>query len=176
MNLAFLDHEVLFIWTVAEVAKCVGRHTTEAIQTRLESVRTMVAWCRDAGAVPAATIHAACNVVTEFYKSRALPYKGEVAGFPVRKSLAREAASLLRSQVCLLSPTTKHFEHAERLWLRWCMREAKEGYAQFADYVDAALVLSPPAEHAVPAVLVAHPHVHYILRKEKATATSYVIT
>ena len=173
MKLAFLDCQVLFTWTLGQVSRRVKRGLSPAFETRVRQVETALDLYH--GLQPACSINDACGVVTQLYKSGDLPLVGDITGFPVRKSLAREAAQCLRGRVHFLSPGLEHFVRAEQLWLKLCCRESEEGYAQFADYVDAALLLTPPSGLTIPVALLGHAHVHYILRKERATTLSWVI-
>ncbi len=122
----------------------------------------------------ACTVTAASHIVTKFYK-HGPPFTGDMKQFMLRKSLAREAATALRSSIVLLSPGASHFEMAELLWWELCDKEVKQSFAQFEDYVEAAMVLSPPAPFAVTHVLVSHHHLAYLLTKKRSTALIHVL-
>jgi hypothetical protein len=51
----------------------------------------------------------------------------------------------------------------------------KESYAQFEDYIEAAIVLSPPKGFVVTQVLVSHHHLRYLLNKKRSTALIQVL-
>lgn len=116
----------------------------------------------------------AFNLVTTLYKGE-LPLKGEVGGFPIRKSFGQMAAEILHNEVELLSHEVRHFQYARELFLVWCERGVKESYAQFADYADAALIMSPPGGTEVAQAALEHVHIQYILRKCGAQTLVYIL-
>lgn len=118
----------------------------------------------------AGTISAASELVTRMYKGEP-PFTGETGGFPIRKSFARETARLLSRELQLLAPLEAHFRKAEQMWYALCQKGIREAYAQFGDYVDAALIMDPPPKLAVSHVAVGHPHVSYILKKSGSRQT-----
>ena len=56
----------------------------------------------------------------------------------------------------------RFLKHAEELWYAYCERGEKAAYAQFADYVDAAMMLDTDT---ISHVVVHHRHIPYILKK-----------
>ncbi len=82
---------------------------------------------------------------------------------------------MLRERSVLLAPTIDHFVEAERLWFTWCDNQAKESYAQFSDYIDAALILNPPEGKAVTDAMLGHEHVSYILRKKRSRVRPFIL-
>ena len=64
---------------------------------------------------------------------------------------------------------------AELLWWELCDKEVKQSFAQFEDYVEAALILSPPEEFAVTQVLVSHHHLEYLLHRKGSQALIQVL-
>lgn len=175
MNLAFLDSDVTCDWVLHHLSKRVQRQLLKDVRDTVDVVAETVDKYSEQGLHPACTIASASEVVTRMFKSSSPPFKGDCKGFQVRKSLAREASGILRSKAVLLAPTDVHFAKAEQLWLVWCDDQAKESYARFSDYVDAALILDPPANHRIPTSLLGHYHVLYILRKERSKTIPHIL-
>jgi len=172
--LAFCDCSVMERWTVHMVAQKTKRRCLDNLSDTVSRDVQILRSLQAAGVKLTCTITAAAHIVTKFYKGRPA-FTGDVEGFPLRKSLARHAAGVLRSSVKLLSPVLSHFELAEGLWLELCDKQVRESYAQFEDYIEAALVLSPPEGTVVTQVLVSHHHLRYLLNKKQSSALIHVL-
>lgn len=163
-RLVFCEGPVLYSWVAENVARKVLRHIKADQQAGVERVSGVLNGLRSEGLNLATTVSAAANLVTNMYKGDA-PFSGDVGGFPLRKSFARETARILHRDVELLAPNGRHFKRAEELWYAFCQKGMKEAYAQFADYIDAALIMDPPGDVAIPQAILGHRHLWYILSK-----------
>jgi hypothetical protein len=153
------------------LARKTGRRVREDRATRVHEVAGIVNALRgEHGLRLAGTISAASELVTHMYKGEP-PLCGETEGFPIRKSFARETARLLSREIELLAPVEKHFQKAEQMWYALCQKGIQQAYAQFGDYVDAALIMDAPEKLVVSHVAVGHPHVPYILKKSGSRQT-----
>lgn len=167
-RLAFCDSHVLRAWVEHSISLSTGRGlhpqklfgTTPIVNALLD--------IQGEGVHLASTISAASLIITDLYKS-ASPFTGGTGGFLERKAFAREAATFIREQITLLSPASNHFFAAEELWLKLCQKTEKLAYAQFSDYVDAALIMESPKGHRITHALCGHAHVKYILEKSRFT-------
>ena len=160
----FCEWPVLERWVVCRVALLVSRTLIDRRREEIESAHGYLESLRTDGLKLACTVSGAASLITLLYKSGP-PLSGETTGFPLRKSFAREASEILRRDVLLLAPTSRHFERAEELWYAYCVKGDQAAYAQFADYVDAAMVLDTDTiSHAI----VHHQHIPYILNKARS--------
>ena len=121
-----------------------------------------------------ATLDAASHIVTTYYKDEP-PFIGETKAFAVRKEFAREAANIITRTVQLLSPTPDHFRRAADRFYALCTRETPQAYAGFDDYVEAAIVLTPPPQTEIRHVVVAHHHLPYILHQSGWRGNPHVL-
>ena len=142
------------------------RHLSDHRRKEIETVYSVLDALRNDGLKLACTVSGAASLITLLYKDTlGPPLTGETTGFPFRKSFARKAAQILHRDVELLAPTHLHFQRAEELWHAYCDRGEKVAYAQFADYVDAAMVMGTDTiVHAI----VHHWHIPYILQKQRS--------
>ena len=171
-KLVFCQGSVAESWVLYKVAAKTRRRLRGDRCARIQQVFAILNQLCSEGLGLTCTVSAAAGVVTTLYKGD-LPLEGETGGFPIRKYLAREAAQTLRENFELLAPNASHFRTAEELWLAWCLKGIKAAYAQFADYIDVALVLNPPEETTISHVFVDHPHIPYILGKSGAQQIIY---
>jgi len=147
-----------------------GRRIREDREVRIQGVCQTLNHLCGQGLQLATTVTAAAELVTMVYKTDP-PFSGETSGFPIRKSLAREMAHALCQEVALLAPSAEHFRRAVELWHAYCQKGIREAFAQFGDYIDAALAMDPPEDRVVSHVAVGHPHIPYILKKSGARQT-----
>lgn len=159
----FCEWRVVERWVVHRVASVAKHKLNNHQREKVESAYGYLESLRKDGLKMACTVSSAAHLITRLYKNELGAYlDGEATGFPFRKSFAREAAQMLHHDVELLGHTAHHFKRAEELWYAYCERDEKAAYAQFADYVDAAMMLDTDTiSHAI----VDHPHVPYILNK-----------
>lgn len=159
----FCEWRVVERWVVHHVASRVNRKLNDRRRMEIESGHSYLESLRKDGFKLACTVSGAAHLITRLYKNELGSFlAGETTGFPFRKSFARKAAQILHHDVELLGHTPQHFKHAEELWYAHCERGDKEAYAQFADYVDAAMVLDTDT---ISHVVVHHRHIPYILKK-----------
>jgi hypothetical protein len=85
--------------------------------------------------------------------------------FNDRKYLALKAFGWIRPNVQLVEASVEHLSNAGRLWIDHYKEELQHQRAGFEDYLDAAVVLRPPARWRVGHVIVDHGHLPYILGK-----------
>lgn len=159
----FCEWPVIRPWVVYRVAGLMERRLNDDHREEIEKAYSRLDALRKDGLKLACTVSGAASLITLLYKDKlGLPLSGETKGFPLRKSFARKAAQILHRDVELLAPTLQHFKHAEELWYVHCAWGDKAAYAQFADYVDTAVVLDTDTiSHAI----VHHQHIPYILKK-----------
>jgi len=173
MRLVFCEWPVIERWVVYCVAPLVKRKLSNRRREEIESAHSYLETLRKDGLMLACTVSGAAHLITLLYKNGLGPsLAGETTGFPFRKSFARKAVQILSSDVELLTPTLRHFKRAEELWHTYCERGDKAAYAQFADYIDAAMVLDTDAiSHAI----VHHQHIPYILKKARSPVLIHYI-
>jgi hypothetical protein len=163
MNLLFLDTPVAF----ALLLDWVSRETGRQLHEKWRDVARGVSDAATAYPLrPLCTVPTAAEILTRVYKRAADWFRGRTLGFSERKALAREAGSLLADKLELVTHSTDHLELARVLWFDLCRDEVKESYAQFLDYLDAALIMMPPTRHAIPHAVLGHTHIKYILGKK----------
>jgi len=162
----FCEWPVIERWVVHCVAPLVNRRLSNHRRDEIEAAYNRLDAIRKEGFKLACTVSGAAHLITLLYKDKLeRSLIGETKGFPFRKSFAREALKTLHGDIQLLAPTPQHFKHAEELWYAYCERGEKAAYAQFADYVDAAMVLD---NDAISDVIVHHQHIPYILNKARS--------
>lgn len=166
MGLMFCESPIIERWVVHRVARLMDRRLNDHRREEIETAYSYLESLRKDGLKLACTVSGAAHLITSLYKdSQGPPLTGETTGFLFRKSFAREAAQILQRDVKLLAPTLQHFKRAEELWYAYCEKGDKEAYAQFADYVDAAMVLDTDT---ISQAIVHHRHIPYILKKERS--------
>lgn len=174
MNLVYCQSAVLEQWLGVWVARLADRTLVEDAAAKYEWTCEYLDDLRQEHERLACTVSCASHLVTRYYKHPP-PFRGDVNAFLVRKELARVAAGTLSRHVVLLSPRTSHFETAKNLFFAHCLKEVKEAFAGFEDYVEAALILDPPEEGLIRNVVVCHAHLPYILRKADWRGTPHYI-
>lgn len=175
MRLLFLDSSTLLAWTIQALAGPLKRTIDEESEPSVQHVVSVVEACKQKGVKLGSTVSASCEVITQLYKKTVSPFRGGTEGFPERKRIAAVAAAVLREDVEMLSPDTTHFTEAERLWFAWCSGDGRGSYAQFSDYLDAALILRPPQTVEISHALLGHHHVDYVLRKQQSSVMVNIV-
>jgi hypothetical protein len=165
MNLLFLDTSVARVLALQEVSQKSGRQLNDHWRGLAKDVSQAVAAYRMR---PACALGSAAEIITSLYKRTDEYFAGRSFGFSERKALAREAGLLLADKIELVAHSADHFRLAQTLWFDPCRDEVKEAYAQFLDYLDAALIMKPPTGHAISHTVLGHPHVKYILGKKRS--------
>lgn len=162
----FCESPVIQRWVVYRVARLMKRRLNDHRREEIETAYSHLDTLRKDGLKLACTVNGAAHLITLLYKDQeGPPLTGETTGFHLRKSFARKAAQILHRDVELLAPTLQHFKRAEELWHAYCERGDTTAYAQFADYVDAAMVLDTDT---ISHVIVDHQHIPYILKKARS--------
>ena len=173
MRLMFCEWRVVERWVVHRVARLMDRRLNDHRQEEIETAYGYLDTLRNDGLKLACTVSGAASLITLLYKEKlGPPLTGETTGFPFRKSFARKAAQILQRDVELLAPTLQHFKRAEELWYAYCEKGEKAAYGQFADYVDAAMVLDTDT---ISHVIVHHRHIPYILKKAGSQVVTHYI-
>ncbi|HEY3245504.1 MAG TPA: hypothetical protein VGM03_19345 [Phycisphaerae bacterium] len=108
---------------------------------------------------------AAAHVVTAFMKASGAWTTAGHAPLLRRKALAREGLVWLRERVELLDPTPEHFALASEWFFALYREDAQEERAGFDDYLDAALISSPPAHLLIRHVIIDHSHLERLCGK-----------
>lgn len=134
MRLAFCELPILRSWTLSRVATKTGRRLASAERDAIEATVGRLAALQRQGLKLACMVQSAGVVITDFYKG-GLPLEGETHPFPIRKSFAREAATLLQQNVEFLPLDIDHFRRGQILWEAYCDHGMKNAYAQFMDYM-----------------------------------------
>lgn len=166
MRLMFCEWRVVERWGLARVARLMDRRLNDHRREEIERAHSHLETLQKDGLKMACTVSGAADLITSLYKdNQGPPLTGETKGFSLRKSFARRVAQILQGDVELLAPTLQHFRHAQELWYAYCERGDKAAYAQFADYVDAAMVLDTDT---ISHVVVHHQHIPYILNKARS--------
>jgi hypothetical protein len=167
-RLVFCEGTILECWIIYRIAQKVERRILADRKDRIELVFNYLDELCAQGVRLSTTLGAASGLITQMYKGQPPLSGNDTADFRIRKSFAKEAVQLLSREVVLLAPTLDHFERAELLWYKLCEKGEKKKYAQFSDYVDAALVLNPPEKKSVFQVVLDHDHIGYILSQVKS--------
>ena len=113
------------------------------------------------------TFEGVAGALTQLLKQKRPPFfKGREPGFADRKRLVESASTVAEETIRFLPFSENHFRRARQLFFALCAKDdPRNTYAQFADYLDGALILMPPPRLTITHVWVGHSHVKYILEK-----------
>jgi len=123
----------------------------------------------------AARSGAIAHVVTAMMKKSGRWCAEGSINFSLRKQLARRSLDWVFRYVELVEVSPSHIERASELWFAYYREELHQQRAGFDDYVDAALVMAPPADPPFAHVLVDHNHLPYVLGKSGRSVTPHYL-
>lgn len=165
MEVVFCDTSTLLPWVVHQITAASKRTLSPSNDIRsFDRTCRKIDDARDNRRGVCCTYAAAADMLTQLFKGPNV-FTGSKPSFITRKRDVEEAAKLISSSVILLGTTDDHFRRARELFLAYCVKEIKDAYAQFSDYLDSAIVLQPPQGITISRVCVGHGHIPYILAK-----------